>query len=290
MKKWHHLLSLGFLFVSCSHPSVPETNTSAVGLLYATHNLPHAVVHTILIPAQSDWVVTPALGIQLQNLPDIARQEKAIAAINGGFFDPKNQQTTSYIVREGQIVADPRTNERLVNNPKLAPYMEQILNRSEFRRYQCGKTIRYDITLHSEPNPEGCQLVVALGGGPRLLPQLGAVEEAFLDYANGQVIRDAIGSNRPNARSSVGITSEGNIILAMVAQKPESTTKSGLSLPELAEFLSTLGVEKAINLDGGSSSSLFFQGETIYGKLDTQGQPIKRPILSALLVHQRTQK
>jgi exopolysaccharide biosynthesis protein len=110
------------------------------------------------------------------------------------------------------------------------------------------------------------------------------VEEGFIAYSNGKVIRDAIGSQGLNARSAVGITRDGDIVLAMVAQKPESATNSGISLPELAKFLSTLNVEKAMNLDGGSSSSIFYQDRTVYGKVDAEGNQIQRPIKSVLLV------
>ncbi|NET52847.1 MAG: phosphodiester glycosidase family protein, partial [Merismopedia sp. SIO2A8] len=184
-------------------------------------------------------------------------------------------------------VADPRLNEGLINNPNNAPYLDKILDRTEWRRYHCGQSLRYDIALRSEPIPNGCSLVDALGGGPRLLPELGSLAEGFVDVSEGKVIRDALGSNQPNARSAVGITSEGNILLVVAAQKPEAPTTSGMSLAALAEFMSSQGVEEAMNLDGGSSSSVYYQGRTVYGKVDKQGNKIKRKILSVLLVQEK---
>jgi exopolysaccharide biosynthesis protein len=57
----------------------------------------------------------------------------------------------------------------------------------------------------------------------------------------------------------VGITRDGSIVLVMVAQKPKNPTQSGMSLPlpALADFMKSLGAQKAMNLDGGSSSSLY---------------------------------
>ena len=104
-----------------------------------------------------------------------------------------------------------------------------------------------------------------------------------MDNANG---RDALGSKQPNARTAVGITHDGSIILVMVAQKPSAGANSGISLPALADFMKTLGVQKAMNLDGGSSSSLYYKGKTFYGKIDLEGNPIKRPVKSVLMVQE----
>jgi len=183
------------------------------------------------------------------------------------------------------LVADPRQNGRLMHNPKLAPYLKKILNRTEFRRYRCGQTVRYDIALHSEPSPTGCQLLDALGGGSGLLPELTLVQEGFLDFANGKVIRDPLGSRQANARSAVGITRDGSILVVMVAQKPEAPITSGMSLPALAAFMKAKGVEKAMNLDGGSSSCFYYKGKTIYGKVDQKGNWVRRELLSVLLIH-----
>ena len=62
------------------------------------------------------------------------------------------------------------------------------------------------------------------------------------------------------------------------------TSNSGMSLPDLAAFLKNLGAKKALNLDGGSSASLYYQGQTYYGKLDQQGDKVQRPLKSVLVV------
>lgn len=166
----------------------------------------------------------------------------------------------------------------------MATYLPKIFNRSEFRRYQCGQEIRYDITPHSAPVLKDCQLTEAIGGGPQLLPQNTAVAEGFVDYQNGALIRDPLGSSQPNARSAIGITRNGDLVLVMAAQT--ETLPAGLSLAELAEFMRTIGVEKALNLDGGSSASFYYQGKTVYGKRDEAGV-VQRPVKSVLLVQRK---
>ncbi|NMG21404.1 phosphodiester glycosidase family protein [Brasilonema bromeliae] len=260
-----------------------ETNLITKTIKYEQRNLPNSIVHILNIPSGSQFVVTPALSSQLNTVEEFAKQHQAVAIINAGFFDPVNQKTTSIIFQQGKLIANPKDNERLVNNPDLKPYLNKILNRAEFRRYLCEQTVRYSITLHSEPLQVGCQLVDALGGGPQLLPELTSVQEGFVDNANR---RDALGSTKANARTAIGITGDGTIVLVMVAQKPDVAANSGMSLPELARFMQTLAVEKAMNLDGGSSSSLYYDGKTFYGKVDSKGNLVKRPVKSVLIVQE----
>ncbi len=289
------LISLGVLLLHITHSKPPEPPSSPVigspqkEIRYQSHTLDKSVVHTLLIPANSHFLVTPALSQELSSLENFAQEYQALAVINGGFFDPVNRKSTSYVVKQGLLVADPSLNERLMNNPKLVPYLKKILNRTEFRRYLCGQTVRYDIALHTEPSFPNCRSVDTLGGGPRLLPELTSVQEGFLDFSQGQVIRDPLRSRQPDARTAVGITRDGSLLWIVVAQKPEAPTTSGMSLQALAVFMKSLGVEKAMNLDGGSSSSLYYKGQTVYGKVNQQGNLVRRKVKSALLIQEMSE-
>lgn len=269
-------------------PAIP-TSSSVVqvirpALKYETYTLPTSTVHVLHIPPDSGFQVRPAVADEVETVTQFAQQQRAIAVINGGYFDPMNHQTTSYIVLEGKVVADPTENERLTTNPEMMPYLDRILNRSEFRQYRCGTRIQYAIAAHDEPTATGCELVYSLGAGPRLRPNLDLEEEAFAEMVQGEVVRDAIGSSRPNTRSAVGITSQGEVVLVMAAQQANAPSESGVSLPELAEFLGTLGVDEAMNLDGGSSASFYYQDQPYFGKVDADGNPVERSVKSVLMV------
>lgn len=244
---------------------------------YRVESLPNAVIHTLTIPRSIPLAI--AVSPTLDRLETLAAQG-AIAAINAGFFDPANGRSTSFISIEGELAADPRQNDRLMENPDLAPYLGQILDRSEFRQYRCGAELQAAIEPHSAPIPTNCTLHLAIGAGPQLLPTLTAEAEAFVDESAG---RDAIGLRQPNARSAIGLTTSGDIVWMMVAQRPEAPS-SGFSLIELAEWLDRAGLVQALNLDGGSSSSFYFQGETFDGKVNGQGERVERSIKSALLL------
>lgn len=253
--------------------------------LYETISLPTATVHVVTIADPVRYPVRVAVVDELARVDQIAAEacegEGCVAAaLNAGFFDPNNGLTTSYVVQDGALVADPNLNERLVGNPDLATYMDRILNRSEFRRYDCEGTPSYDIALHQAPVPNGCRLVDAVGAGPQLLPQDTSVEEGFVDRAAG---RDALGSQSANARSAVGLTADGSVVMVMVAQVP-GVSPSGMTMAEVAEVMRDRGVIQALNLDGGSSSTLIY-GDTIhYGRLNANGERVLRPVKSILWV------
>jgi len=270
-KFWLFILTL-LIIVWLNLSAVANSNN----VKYQTYTQLNSKIHTLLIPQNSPFLITTAVAPKLDTLANFAAKYQATAVINGGFFDPQNQQTTSYVRENELIIANPEDNPRLINNPTLTPYLEQILNRSEFRRYQCGENTRYDIVFHHSPPPENCQIITSLGGGPQLLPEITAEVEGFVDIERG---RDAIASLQPNARTALGITQTGDIIWVMVEQQPR-----GLTLAELADFLNSLGAKKALNLDGGSSSSFYYEGTTYLGKIDSEGNLIERPVKSVLLL------
>jgi hypothetical protein len=256
--------------------------------VYETFPLPAAKVHLVTIPDPGAYPVRVAVADDLTLVPDFEVApdcrvtDCALAAINAGFFDPNNGLTTSFITVNRVLAADPRQNQSLVGNSALAPYMEQILNRSEFRRYDCEGKPRYDITPHRTSMSPGCALVDAVGAGPQLLPQDTAAIEGFVD-TSATPVRDALGSQSANARSAIGIKADGTLVLAMVAQVP-GVSPTGMSFAELTDFLAQQGVTRALNLDGGSSSTLVYDGTPHFGRLNPEGEFIQRPVKSIMWV------
>jgi len=240
-----------------------------------------ATIYVVTVPAT--YTVTVAASETLQSVETFAEETGAAVVLNAGFFDPMNGQTTSHVVVNGVVFADPADNERLVNNPDLTEYLAQILHRSEFRQYDCDDGTRYEIAPRNGDFPMGCTLSNVVGGGPQLLPTDTSLAEAFTAVdENGQLVRDAIGSLQRNARSAVGLRADGTVLLVMVSQ--QEATNSGMTLAELTAFMQAQGVKQALNLDGGSSSSLLFEGEAFYGRLNSDEQSVMRPIKSVLIV------
>jgi hypothetical protein len=256
---------------------------------YEVENLPEATLHWVSVPAGWQWQVRAAVA-PTGRLPlkDFATPGRTLAILNAGYFDPANHKTTSHLQVEGKSTGDPQANERLMGNPSLKAFLPAILNRSEWRRYQCGLNTQYAIARHDEPTPMGCDRIDVVGAGPRLLPTITLQEEAFIDFGpDGSLVRDPLGAFKPNARSAVGIRADGALLLLMVAQKGEPgkpQAGSGFSLAQVAEALKRRGAVDALALDGGTSSSLWVQGEekTLIGKRDAKGAPSVRPVKSVL--------
>ncbi len=249
---------------------------------FEIRELPHAKIYLLKIPANLAGDVEVGLSESVASLDAFGNfpgKPAAVAVLNAGFFDPQNQRTTSFVVQSGQLMADPRQNPRLMQNPDLTPYLAKILDRSELRRYRCGTETRWAIASHNEATPLGCTIQASVGAGPQLLPRDTSVAEGFIDPATG---RNALGSQQPNARTAIALLPDGSLLWVMVAQTGQSP--SGMQLDELADFLRSQGATQALNLDGGSSSSLYFQGKTYYGKRDADGQPIQRPVKSVLML------
>ena len=252
---------------------------------YQTLTLPQATVHLITIPDPVAYPLEVAVVDALATVDRILAQvcggrDCALAGLNAGFFDPQNGLTTSAVVVAGELVADPRQNPRLMQNPDLQDSLDKILNRSEFRRYDCDGQPRYAIAPHQTPLPQGCQLIAAVGAGPQLLPQDTGELEGFIDPDRG---RDALGSGTANARSAIGLGAEGEILLVMVAQRP-GLANSGLTLAELAQVMAQQGAVQALNLDGGSSATLVYDGAVYHGRLKGAGEVVQRPVKSILWV------
>lgn len=265
----------------------PAADRSVTEATYQSYELDKATVHVVRVPAFAS--VSLSVADDLMSVGTFAEQLNAAgtmpkAILNAGFFDPNNGKTTSHIVIDGQSAGDPADNEGLTGNPKLQSYLPQIFNRSEFRIYDCplaNMLTPYAITPHDAPVPESCNLVQAIGAGPQLLPTDTGEIEAFTQYENGELVRDAIGSVYPNARSAIGIHSDGSAMLLMVAQRPDAP---GFTLAEVSAFADSLGVMQLLNLDGGSSASLFYNGELYLGRLNADGEAIERPVKSVIVV------
>ncbi len=261
----------------------PTTATPPQAVTYAEYEHPTSRIHVVTVPAAYRLGIAVSEG--LMPLADLVVGTEAIAAINAGFFDPQNGLTTSYVTLADGLVADPRLNPRLVENPDLQTYLPAILDRSEFRIYDCDGEAHYEIVRHSAPLEAGCVLAGAVGAGPQILPVNTGYEEGFLaNNAAGEVVRDALGSRYGNARSAVGLTATGEVVLAIAAQRQDIPMPNGITVDDFATFLADLGVVSALNLDGGSSSTLMFEGQIHLARLNREGIYIERPIKSMLFV------
>lgn len=110
-----------------------------------------------------------------------------------------------------------------------------------------------------------------IGAGPRLVEDgrvhVTADEESFpSDIRDGRA-----------PRSAIGVTADGNYILAVVDGRQSHSV--GLTLTAWAELLKKFGAYNAINLDGGGSSELVVGGEIQNEPSDGSERPVGSAVI-----------
>ncbi len=178
--------------------------------------------------------------------------------INTGFFDPKNQQTISYIVNDYQIVEDPIFNKNLMMNPVLRKNLKSILNRTEFRILECDNKLKYEIAEHNAKVDFLCSIKTSAQGGPQLLPNLRLEEEFFVVKDDeGNVIRESASVLHKVPRTLIGlkttVNGEQEMHIFIV------TNKNPMTIMEARDLCASYGLDSAMAFDGGSSTSFDYK-------------------------------
>ena len=213
--------------------------------------------------------IAPVVVEELVTNEYIYNTLKARLVVNAGFFDPKNQKTVSYATIDEKEVLNPNDNESLINNEALKPYLDKILNRSEFRILQDekGKFV-YDIAQHNDPIADGLTLKHSVQAGPALFPELKLEEEFFILVRDGKIVSESASALHKYARTAIGIR-ENNVYLFLI------TKENPMTLEEVADLTRKWGMEKAMAFDGGGSTSFNAQELSIISENDGTGRKLK---------------
>ena len=215
-------------------------------------------IYIIRVPHEKISIIKPHVTKLLTFNKSVYDALNVELVVNGGYFDANNKRTVSYVVINGETVLDPTKNESLMNNVSLGHHIDEILDRTEFRVLNCGGEMKFDIQKHSAPACKRrfgrCKIVHSIQAGPELYPNLTMEEEYFVSKnEDGKVVRDSITALKKCARTAIGI--KDNDIYLIIA-----TVKHKVTLPELSKLCAELQLDKAMNFDGGGSTSLNFKG------------------------------
>ena len=268
----------------------------ANGLSYFKLKWKELVAHVVFVDSNSKrWKVVPVVSDKLETTSKLLADSGGFVAINAGYFNMTDGVSASYVVCNGEVVCDPTQNEALVENKNLKPFLTQIFDRREFRIYENDKGDRLTkVEKHSQGNPSGYKLKSSMQAGPQLLPNLSSVEGAFIRKLKSGKKVDSIGTRLKAARSAVGITKDG-ICLVLIEGHRKKEFSTGASLTVLAQFMKELGCTSALNLDGGTSSTLVVKSQPasigLKSAVKSQGgytvlfsNDPERPVKSALVV------
>lgn len=184
---------------------------------------------------------------------ETAANNNAILAVNGDYY---GANTTGYVIRNGVVYRD--TVREDSSNGDLAIYKDGSF-----------KVIYEDQVSADQLVKDG--VVNLLTFGPSLVE-------------NGEIVVDTnseVGqSMSSNPRTAIGIIDENHYII--IVSDGRTSESEGLSLYQLAEIMKSYGVKTAYNLDGGGSSTLYFNGQVI-NKPTTNGNTISERSVSDIV-------
>lgn len=175
----------------------------------------------------------------------------AILAVNGDYY---GVQESGYVLRNGVLYRD---------TPVSGKEDLVIFADGSFQ------IIREDETTAQTLLEDGAEQILSFG------PAL--VKDGEISVTQGQEVSRAKSSN---PRTAIGIVAENHYVF--VVSDGRTADSQGLSLSELAEFMQSLGVTTAYNLDGGGSSTLYFNGQVV-NRPTTDGRKIQERSVSDIV-------
>ena len=182
-----------------------------------------------------------------------AADNNAILAVNGDYY---GANSSGYVIRNGVVYRD--TVRENSDNGDLAIYKDGTF-----------KIIYEDQISAEQLVKDGVMNLLAFG------PAL--VENGEVVVGKNQEVGQAMASN---PRTAIGIIDENHYII--VVSDGRTSESEGLSLYQLAEVMKSYGAKTAYNLDGGGSSTLYFNGQVI-NKPTTGGNKISERAVSDIV-------
>ena len=161
----------------------------------------------------------------------MAQNINAILAINGDYYGVQN---TGYVLKNGKI------------------YRNISSGREDLVIYKDGsfKIINEDDISLEELLNDGAYNVLSFG------PSL--INNNNITVNENTEVGRAMSSN---PRTAIGLIDDNHYVF--VVSDGRTSESEGLSLYELATFMKKLNVETLYNLDGGGSSTMYFNGNII---------------------------
>jgi len=164
----------------------------------------------------------------------IAGNNNAILAVNGDYY---GADRSGYVIKNGVI------------------YRNTVRSDSEYPDLAVYKDGSFKIIYETEVTAEELLadgVINLFAFGPSL------VENGEISVDKNTEVRQAM---TKNPRTAIGIVDKNHYIL--VVSDGRTNESEGLSLYELAEVLKEYGATTAYNLDGGGSSTMYFNGNIV---------------------------
>lgn len=215
-------------------------------------------IYVAFVTIKDDTSINTALAYETygRNVTDttsnIAKSVNAVLAINGDFYGARD---SGYVIRNGQLL---RNSIRSYDQEDLVIYKDGSI-----------EIIKEGDISAEELLENGAVQVFSFG------PAL--IEDSEIAVDSSDEVGRAMASN---PRTAIGIIDENNYVF--VVSDGRTYESEGLTLKELAEFMQELNVKTAYNLDGGGSSTMYFNGQ-IVNNPTTNGRSIEERSVSDIV-------
>ena len=161
----------------------------------------------------------------------IAEDNDAVLAINGDYYGARQ---SGYVIRNGIVYRD-----KANGSDVLCIFANGTMEIVNDRDYSADELVSMGVWQ-------------AFTFGPAL------IENGTIAVDVNTEVGQAMSSN---PRTAVGIIDTNHFVF--VVSDGRTSESAGLSLYELASFMQSLGVKTAYNLDGGGSSTMYYNGEVV---------------------------
>ena len=168
-----------------------------------------------------------------QKTSSMAKNNGAILAVNGDYYGARE---SGYVIRNGVLYR----NTPASNRDALAIFDDGHMAIIE-EKHTTAETL------------QASGAVQVLSFGPGLV-----VDGEIVVGEKDEV---SVSSSKGNPRTAIGEIDELHYLI--IVSDGRTKESSGLSLYELAEFMQSLGVTTGYNLDGGGSSTMWFNGKIL---------------------------
>ncbi|WP_159610350.1 phosphodiester glycosidase family protein [Glutamicibacter sp. JC586] len=172
----------------------------------------------------------------------IAENNNAIFAINGDYYGFRD---TGIVIRNGVAYRDKGAREGLAF-------------------YKDGSVKTYDETTTSADALVADGVWQTLSFGPTVVKdskQVDGIDQVEVDTNFGN---HSIQGQQP--RTAIGVIDDNHFVFVVVDGRSEGYSV-GVTMPELAQIMLDLGCETAYNIDGGGSSTMYFNGSLVNNPL-----------------------
>lgn len=202
-------------------------------------------------PSRVKVGLSKKLGVQGELTSQIAKDKNAVAAINGGGFTDSSSGDSKWTGTGGKPVGVLMTDGKVVYNDV----------NNETTKVEVMAMTKSGVLLvgpHSLNEMKEQGVTEAISFGPALV-------------VNGRgTIKSGDGGWGIAPRTAIGQRKDGSILFLVIDGR--QTSSVGATLKDAQNIMLQYGAINATNLDGGSSSTMYYEGEVINNPCDPLGE------------------